>query len=382
MGLYCDKHNSTLLHCTLSQQDWLQCMWWVQAGSARHLSLTKRLLLHILPMLAGEPVPPRLLHDHCLHLLAAISWFLGAACHLLCKAAVLHNACWQHRSQREQQTTWPARLQFSAELNALSECGTLLQELKVRILLPGLKGAAQITLDVEPKSVSARVAGKYRLDALPLPYEVDAERFRAPFNIDKQALQLTLPVLPPPGTSTRHPAQAERTSAAQPERLAAELLAARPGGNGSSKSGSEVGTLAREQDAAAASVAPHAAEAAATACGHRGAEVEAHSQQAASQMKAAVKGSAEASRAGASDTDSCCDDAHPPAPAKANPSASSAAWPADGHGRQPQHGAPEALSAESNSTTLDQLDAGPPAQHVDNPDGLTENERVGGSCTP
>eukprot|EP00891_Asterochloris_glomerata_P005908 jgi/Astpho2/5908/Aster-x1336 len=108
------------------------------------------------------------------------------------------------------------------------------KELKVRILLPGLKGAAQITLDVEPRSVSAHVAGKYRLDALPLPYEVDTERFRATFNIDKQALQLTLTVVPPSSTSTRHPAQADSTSAAQPERLAAG-----PGSDGSSRSGGE-----------------------------------------------------------------------------------------------------------------------------------------------
>ena len=239
----------------------------------------------------------------------------------------------------------------------------------MRILLPGLMGAGQITLDVKPKSVSAHVAGKYRLDSLPLPYEVDAERFRATFNIDKQALQLTLTVVPPPSTSTRHPAQAESPSAAQPERPAAELLAARPGG---SRNGSEVGTVATKQDAAATSVAPRAAEAAATACGHGRAEAEAHSQQAASQMGAAVKGSAGASRAGDSDTDSCCDAAHTPAPAKASQCASSA----DGQGRQLPHEAPaEALSADSDSTTLGGLDAGPPAQHADDSDGLTENER-------
>ncbi len=246
----------------------------------------------------------------------------------------------------------------------------------MRILLPGLKGAAQITLDVEPRSVSAHVAGKYRLDALPLPYEVDTERFRATFNIDKQALQLTLTVVPPSSTSTRHPAQADSTSAAQPERLAAGHLAARPGSDGSSRSGGEVGTTAREQDAAAKSVAPHAAEAAANACGHGGPEAGDHTQQAASQMKAAVEGSAEASKAGAGDTDSCCDAATRPAPAKASRAASSAAWSADGQSRQPQHRAPaEGLSADSNSTALDVLDAGPPAQHADKSVGLTENER-------
>ena len=44
--------------------------------------MTTRLLLHMSPMRAGEPVPPLLLHDHCLHLLAAVSWSLGAACHI------------------------------------------------------------------------------------------------------------------------------------------------------------------------------------------------------------------------------------------------------------------------------------------------------------
>ena len=241
----------------------------------------------------------------------------------------------------------------------------------MRILLPGLKGAAQITLDVKSRSVSAHVAGKYRLDALPLPYEVNADRLRATFNIDKQALQLTLPVVPPPSTNTGHPAQAQSTRAAQPERLAAELLAAQPGGDGTSRSGSEVGTVAREQDAAASSVAPHAAEAAAAACGHGGAEAEAHRQQAASQKRAAETGSAEASRVGASDADPCCEAGHSPAPAKGSQSASSAAWSADGQGRQPQHGAP----AEASSAALDKLDAGPTAQHAGKPDGLTENER-------
>ena len=246
----------------------------------------------------------------------------------------------------------------------------------MRILLPGLKGAAQITLDVAPRSVSAHVAGRYRLTALPLPYEVDAERFRATFNIDKQALQITLTVVVPPSTSTRHPAQAESTSAAQPGHLAAEFLAAQPGGDGTSRSGSEGGTVAREQDAAATPVAPRAADAAATACGHGGPEAESHSQQAGPQMGAAGKGSAEASRAGASDADSCCDTAQSPAPAKASQSASSAAWSADGQGRQPRQGAlAEALSAASNSTASDELDAGPPAQHADRSDGLTENER-------
>ena len=35
--------------------------------------LPRSLLLHILPMRPGEPVPLLLLHEHCLHLSAAVS---------------------------------------------------------------------------------------------------------------------------------------------------------------------------------------------------------------------------------------------------------------------------------------------------------------------
>lgn len=71
-----------------------------------------------------------------------------------------------------------------------------LQELVVRVKLPGLKQASQAQLNVTPQHLTVSVPGKHHLQ-LNLPYAVAETEGSASFNPAKQQLEVTLPVVPP-----------------------------------------------------------------------------------------------------------------------------------------------------------------------------------------
>jgi hypothetical protein len=96
----------------------------------------------------------------------------------------------------------------------------LLQELVVRVDLPGVTCAADIDADISSTQLELLVPGKYRL-LLQLPHAVDDSSSRARFHKDSQQLQLTLAVVPPEAPqpllkaiSTRPVAAAECSAAA------------------------------------------------------------------------------------------------------------------------------------------------------------------------
>ena len=70
----------------------------------------------------------------------------------------------------------------------------VLQELLVRIHLPGVQRAQQAQLKVELQTLSLHVAGKYTL-RLPLPCAVREADSTARFNGSKHELEVTLPVV-------------------------------------------------------------------------------------------------------------------------------------------------------------------------------------------
>lgn len=70
-----------------------------------------------------------------------------------------------------------------------------LQELVVRINLPGIQHAKQAQLDVESEQLTLTVPGKYHLQ-LPLPHRVVAAEGTASFSSGKQQLEVVLPVAP------------------------------------------------------------------------------------------------------------------------------------------------------------------------------------------
>ena len=72
----------------------------------------------------------------------------------------------------------------------------LLQELVVRIKLPGVQQANQAHLNIELQKLTLSVAARYHLQ-LPLPYRVAEAEGTASFNSAKQLLEVILPVLPP-----------------------------------------------------------------------------------------------------------------------------------------------------------------------------------------
>ena len=71
----------------------------------------------------------------------------------------------------------------------------LLQELVVRIKLPGVQQANQAHLNIELQKLTLSVAARYHLQ-LPLPYRVAEAEGTASFNSAKQLLEVILPVLP------------------------------------------------------------------------------------------------------------------------------------------------------------------------------------------
>lgn len=71
-----------------------------------------------------------------------------------------------------------------------------MQELIIRVKLPGVKQAQQAQLNVEPQKLSLSVSGKYQLH-IALPYAVAQTEGTASFNAAKQQLEVTLPVVPP-----------------------------------------------------------------------------------------------------------------------------------------------------------------------------------------
>ena len=82
-------------------------------------------------------------------------------------------------------------------VNELSLRGpACLQELVVRVKLPGLKQASQAQLNVTPRHLTVSVPGKHHLQ-LNLPYAVAETEGSASFNPVKQQLEVTLPVVPP-----------------------------------------------------------------------------------------------------------------------------------------------------------------------------------------
>lgn len=72
----------------------------------------------------------------------------------------------------------------------------MLQELVVRVKLPGLKQASQAQLNVTSQQLTVSVPGKYLL-RLDLPYAVAEAEGSASFNPAKQQLEVTLPAIPP-----------------------------------------------------------------------------------------------------------------------------------------------------------------------------------------
>lgn len=77
-----------------------------------------------------------------------------------------------------------------------------LQELVIRINLPGTQHAKQAELNVESEKLNLSVTGKYHLQLF-LPHRVAAAEGTASFNSSKQQLEVVLPVVPsPPSAST------------------------------------------------------------------------------------------------------------------------------------------------------------------------------------
>ncbi|KAK3587789.1 hypothetical protein CHS0354_042753 [Potamilus streckersoni] len=72
------------------------------------------------------------------------------------------------------------------------------KELEIKIELPLLSSAAQVSLDVfeERLVLESKTPAEYKLD-LKLPYQVDEDRGMAKFDKSKKCLVVTLPVLPP-----------------------------------------------------------------------------------------------------------------------------------------------------------------------------------------
>lgn len=70
-----------------------------------------------------------------------------------------------------------------------------MQELLVRVKLPGLQQANQAQLGVKPRHLTVSVPYKYHLH-LSLPYTVTPAEGRASFNAAKQQLEVVLPVVP------------------------------------------------------------------------------------------------------------------------------------------------------------------------------------------
>lgn len=121
----------------------------------------------------------------------------GAACDMLGASAGVH----MH------QTTNPA-IHLQQQLICLScfQAAVLfLQELVVRINLPGTQHAKQAELHVESQQLTLTVAGKYHLQ-LPFPHRVVAAEGTASFNSGKQQLEVVLPAVPlAPSAATAPP---------------------------------------------------------------------------------------------------------------------------------------------------------------------------------
>lgn len=77
-----------------------------------------------------------------------------------------------------------------------------LQELVIRVNLPGTQHAKQAELNVESEKLELTVTGKYHLQLF-LPHRVAAAEGTASFNSSKQQLEMVLPVVPSaPSAST------------------------------------------------------------------------------------------------------------------------------------------------------------------------------------
>ena len=73
-----------------------------------------------------------------------------------------------------------------------------MQELVVRVTLPGISSVSGVQLDVSRCDISVHVPGKYLLQSAPLPFPVDSDRGRAKFDKARGQLEVVLPVLVPP----------------------------------------------------------------------------------------------------------------------------------------------------------------------------------------
>mmetsp|Transcript_2413 Transcript_2413/g.6057 ORF Transcript_2413/g.6057 Transcript_2413/m.6057 type:complete len:665 (+) Transcript_2413:406-2400(+) len=71
------------------------------------------------------------------------------------------------------------------------------KELVLRVELPGCTSAAGMELELEKKSISLCIPGKFKLEKR-LAHRVDDSRAKAKFDKAKQRLEVTLPVVPPP----------------------------------------------------------------------------------------------------------------------------------------------------------------------------------------
>ena len=73
-----------------------------------------------------------------------------------------------------------------------------MQELVVRVTLPGVSSVSGVQLDVSRCDISVHVPGKYLLQSAPLPFPVDSDQGRAKFDKARGQLEVVLPVLVPP----------------------------------------------------------------------------------------------------------------------------------------------------------------------------------------
>lgn len=101
-------------------------MWWVQAGAASYLGCPSVSCCTYFPCWQMNLCHRCCMNDHCLHLLAALSWLMGAACHLIVQGGccTLDGSTGPIDSSRQ-----PALLTCNSKLNSM-RCLTL--ELRCR----------------------------------------------------------------------------------------------------------------------------------------------------------------------------------------------------------------------------------------------------------
>ena len=125
----------------------------------------------------------------------------------------------------------------------------MLQELVVRIKLPGVQQAKQAQLNIELQQLTLSVAARYQLQLL-LPYRVAEAEGTASFNSAKQQLEVVLPVLP-----SKLPAVASVSQSSQHQQAQQQQQASRhtlPPDGGPDQPSSSMADITAVADATAA----------------------------------------------------------------------------------------------------------------------------------